>query len=181
MDHDSTTLLIRKRIRHWKTSLAGAASMLCPVVAIFLPPEWASKVLSASALLSGAVLLAANDPSNEKIQVAVHQVKTRVGKLPLPFLAAVLGVGAAGLLQCGCTTFRGLQRETAPDGTVRETDIRARTFWDSKSDLAKLRASMTDKTQGITIGSLGQESSGSNATTLIESVVRAAVGAAVKP
>ena len=177
MDDSSTTVLIRKRILHWKTSLAGVASMLCPVVAIFLPPEWGAKVLSASALLSGAALLAANDPTKETVQTVV---KTGGGKLPLPLLAAILCVGAAAMLLCGCSTFKSLQRETAPDGTVRETEIKARTFMDAKSDLAKLRASTTDKTQGMTIGALGQESSGSNAVSLAEALMRGAVSGAVQ-
>jgi len=180
--HSGTTMMIRKRILHWKTSLAGVASMLCPVLAIFLPPEWAAKVLSASALLSGAVLLAANDPGKDKLQGVVDQVKTTVGRLPLPLLALILAVGGVSLGVCGCSSFRSLQREeTSPDGTtIRQTELKARTFWDAKSDLGKLRASTTDKTQGMTIGSLGQESSATNVVNLVEAITSGAVAGAVK-
>ena len=85
-----------------------------------------------------------------------------------------------GLLLSGCGTFRSTQTETAPDGTVRTTKLFARTFFDSSSSLAKLRASTTDKTQGMTIGSLTQDSSGTNASTLLKEVVGAAVEAAIR-
>jgi len=184
MSHDSTTMMIRRRVRNWKTTVSGIAAIVCPVISLFLPPEWAAKLLAASGILAGSGLITAADATASEGKEAVKVVdkfKTRIGRLPLPLLAAVLSVGAAGWLICGCSTFRSLQTETAPDGTVRQTEIRARTFWDAKSDLAKLRASTTDKVQGMTIGSIGQESSGTNATALIESVVRAAVGAAIKP
>ena len=41
-------------------------------------------------------------------------------------------------------------------------------------------ASFTDETQGVAICGLSQESSGSNAVSLVESVTAAAVGAAIK-
>ncbi len=84
-------------------------------------------------------------------------------------------------LLSGCSTFTSLQTETAPDGSIRETRLKARTFFNARSDLAKLRATTTDKTQGMTIGALGQTADGSNVVTLVESVVGAAVRAAVKP
>src|ERR1051326_3368476 len=47
--------------------------------------------------------------------------------------------------------------------------------------LAKLSSGQTDKSQKLSIGSLNQESSGTNAVSLIESVIGTAVRAAVKP
>jgi len=162
MSANSTSMLIRRRIQHWKTSLAGISAIVCPLVSLFLPPEWAMKVLAVAAVLSGAGLISAADAKPSTM-------------VPLALLAPILGVLMLGT---GCSTFRSDQRETAADGTQRHTAIRARTFLDGKSDLAKLRASTTDKTQGMTIGSLGQESSGTNVTSLIEGVVGAAVRAA---
>lgn len=173
-DHDSTTQIIQRRIRHWKTTVAGVAAIVCPIIAPFLPPEWSRKVLEVALFLSGGALLAANDPSKGKV---ADVVKTITGKLPLPFLCAALALAVCP----ACSSFRSVQTETASDGTVRQTTIKTRTFFDGKSDLAKLRASTTDKVQGMTIGSLGQESSGTNVVSLIDSVVGAAVRAAIKP
>lgn len=88
---------------------------------------------------------------------------------------------SVALCLCGCTTFRSDQVKTDPDGTVTESHQVVRTFWDSKSAVAKLRASTTDKTQGLTVGSIDQESSGTNALTLIGIVVESAVRGAVTP
>lgn len=57
----STTQFIRRRVHHWRTTLAGIASIVCPVAALFLEPDLAVKVLSVSAVLSGAGLIAAAD------------------------------------------------------------------------------------------------------------------------
>lgn len=166
MDSDSTTQIIQRRIRHVKTTAAGIATMVCPLAALFAPPEWAAKLNSVALVLCGSGLLAAADA-----KPGVGPVQGIGLRL---FLATILGV-----LISGCSTFRSEQRETAPDGTQRVTTIRAHTFLDGRSDLAKLRANTTDKPQGMTIGQLGQETSGTNVTTLIDSVVGAAVRAAV--
>lgn len=65
------------------------------------------------------------------------------------------------------------------DGT-KQTTVRAFTLFDAKSELAKLRTTSTDKTQGVTLSGLVQESNGSNVVNLVESAVSAAVSAAVK-
>lgn len=80
------------------------------------------------------------------------------------------------LLLSGCSVLS--THQTDSDG--RKTTTRALTFFDSKSSLAKLHTTNTDKTQSVTVADLAQESSGSNAVNLIESVTRAAVTAAVK-
>jgi hypothetical protein len=83
----------------------------------------------------------------------------------------------------GCASVRIEQSETvAPDGESieRNTKFRANTFFDSKNELAKARTTMTDKTQGVAISGLEQESSGSNAVSLAEKVVEGAVRGAVK-
>ena len=87
------------------------------------------------------------------------------------------------LLATGCARFTSTVTErTLPDGVIeRVTVVRATTFFDSKSELAKLSSGQTDKSQKVSIGSLSQESSATNAVNLIESVVGAAVRAAVKP
>ena len=59
--------------------------------------------------------------------------------------------------------------------------MRAGTLFDSKSELAKLSSGQTDKSQKVSIGSLTQESSATNAVTFAEGIVSAAVRAAVRP
>lgn len=79
------------------------------------------------------------------------------------FLLAVV------ILAAGCASFKSTQSEsTGKDGvTVRTTVVRASTLFDAKSELAKLRATTTDKTQGLTIGSLDQSSTGTNAISAL--------------
>ena len=85
-------------------------------------------------------------------------------------------------LASGCARFKSTVTErTAKDGvTERVTKVSAGTLLDSKSELSKLSSGQTDKSQKVAIGSLSQESSGSNALSFTESVVGAAVRAAVK-
>ena len=81
----------------------------------------------------------------------------------------------------GCSTFSTVQTDESDTKTgIRKitTRIKTRTLFDSKSELAKLKASTTDKTQTVGVGSLSQESSGTNVVALIEAAVRAAVKAA---
>lgn len=70
------------------------------------------------------------------------------------------------VLACGCSHFQTSQTDTTTDknGVVasRITKASATTLFDAKSDLAKFRASQSDKTQSASVGSLSQESSGTN-------------------
>ena len=79
----------------------------------------------------------------------------------------------------GCARFNSTIYE-GPDGD-KETRVTAWTLWDSKSELSKLSSGQTDKSQKVTLGALNQESSATNALSFAESVVGAAVRAAVKP
>lgn len=68
------------------------------------------------------------------------------------------------------------------DGSVeRVTVVKAGTFFDGQSALAKLSSGQTDKSQKVSLGSLNQETSGSNALSLAEAIVGTAVCAAVRP
>ncbi len=81
----------------------------------------------------------------------------------------------------GCARFSSHQTFKMPDGSVKEQRQTVTTFWDSKSEIAKLRASTTDKTQGLTVGSLNEEASSTNVVDIVERVVGAVVKAAIKP
>ncbi len=82
----------------------------------------------------------------------------------------------------GCARFKSTVTEIEyPDGSKeRVTVVRASTFFESQSELAKLSSGQTDKSQKISIGALNQESTATNATSLVEAVVGAAVKAAVR-
>lgn len=81
----------------------------------------------------------------------------------------------------GCATQQTLLEENFPDGSSKTTRVTTRTFWDSKSELAKLKTSHTKTSQSVGITDLSQESTSTNVVDLVERVVGAAVKAAVKP
>lgn len=84
------------------------------------------------------------------------------------------------VLLCGCATQRTELEETSPDGSRKSSKTITRTFWDSKSELAKLKTSHTKATQSIGITGLDQESTSTNVVDLVERVVGAAVKAGVR-
>lgn len=65
MPEPSTTEIIRRRIRHTKTTLAGLATILGPIAATVWP-EHAGKIMLATSALTGAGLIAAADASQVK-------------------------------------------------------------------------------------------------------------------
>ena len=87
------------------------------------------------------------------------------------------------LLCTGCTSFLAVQTEVVvseTNRTERTTKVSATSFFDSKSELTKFRSTMTDKSQGQSIGNLSQESSGTNAVALAEALARGMMEGAVK-
>lgn len=97
-----------------------------------------------------------------------------------------LSVLVAALVASGCSTFVTRQTDASFDATTGAptrqitTTAKARTFWDSRSALANFKATQTDKTQSATVGGLNQESSGTNAVNLVESIARG-VAAGLRP
>ena len=85
---------------------------------------------------------------------------------------------ALAMLFTACASVRTHQEE-APDGT-RITDFTAKTFFDSKNELAKARTTMTDKSQGVSLSGLDQESSGSNAASIMRDIAGAVAEGAVR-
>lgn len=78
-------------------------------------------------------------------------------------------------LLSGCASFTTNQiderkNETTGEKTTVRTKVSVRTFFDSKSQLANSKASQTEKSQSATLGALNQESSGTNAVSLINAV-----------
>lgn len=98
-----------------------------------------------------------------------------------PVLLLALGAFAF----CGCAGFQTRQTDTEywTNGLPKRattTIASSHTFFDSKSALAKWRASQSEKTQGASVGSLGQESSGSNAVQVLRIVVESAAAGATR-
>ena len=86
-----------------------------------------------------------------------------------------------GLL-AGCATQTTRLTETTDEATgarTKTTEVKTRTFFDSKSELAKLKTSSTDKTQSVGVEGLKSESDSEGAQKIISSVIGAAVKAAV--
>lgn len=92
---------------------------------------------------------------------------------------------AAALAFVGCARFSTTQTDVSlenPNGTTTRTittKAASYTFFSSDSSLARWKASQTDKTQGAEVGNLAQHADATNVNAVIESVVGAAVKAAV--
>lgn len=100
-------------------------------------------------------------------------------------MAGLLGVVALSLLAGGCSQFRTVQtderyNEQTGEKTTITTKASSSTFFDSKSSLAKWKASQTEKSQGAEVGGLQQESNGTNIVNLFEAVARGAAAGAAK-
>lgn len=92
-------------------------------------------------------------------------------------------IAFTAVLLSGCASFSTTQIDESDAKTGSRkitTKIKTRTFFDSKSELAKLKATTTDKSQSVGVGSLAQEASGTNVTRIIDAVTQAAVTAAAK-
>ena len=80
----------------------------------------------------------------------------------------------AALAIAGCARFKTTQidERKAPDGQITKvsTIVSASTLFTSKSQLANFRANQTERQQGASVGSLSQESSGTNAVRALEAL-----------
>lgn len=87
----------------------------------------------------------------------------------------LLALALVAMTFTGCSHFTTTQKDLNYENGVplREitTKASAFTFWDSRSALANFKASQTDKTQGASVGSLNQESSGTNTAATIKALV----------
>jgi hypothetical protein len=94
-------------------------------------------------------------------------------------LALLLAIG----LVPGCARFSTSQSDIRYTNGVPERAIRTRassyTFFDSQSGLTRWKATQTDKSQGASVGSLNQESSGTNAVQAIKLIGEGAAKALV--
>ena len=73
------------------------------------------------------------------------------------------------LLLCGCASFHTKQTEYNPTNglPVKSTAVSIRSFFDSHNDVTKLRTTFTDKSQGIGVGAISENTSGSNVVSIL--------------
>lgn len=100
-------------------------------------------------------------------------------KTNLPLLLSLITILS------GCAHFQTTQTDERIDAKTQEktkitTQASSWTFFDSKSNLAKWKATQSEKSQGAEVGGLAQETTGTNATTIVSAVVEAAIRAAAK-
>jgi hypothetical protein len=82
---------------------------------------------------------------------------------------------------CGCANFSTTQTDTSYDPATGKiirkitTQASSATTFESKSELTKFKALQTDKSQSASVGSLGQESTSTNATAIFEAIGRGVV------
>lgn len=89
----------------------------------------------------------------------------------------------AALALTGCATQTTRLTETTDEASgarTKTTEVKTRTFFDSKSELAKLKTSSTDKTQSVGVEGLKSQADSEGVSTLVSGVVGAAISAAVK-
>ena len=94
-------------------------------------------------------------------------------------------MATALLLGSGCSSFRTSQsdsryNEKTGEITTITTKASSFTFFDSKSSLAKWKATQSEKSQGAEVGGLEQETSGTNTVDLIRALAEGAVMGAAK-
>lgn len=97
-------------------------------------------------------------------------------------LSLLLAIFAALWLLTGCATQTTTLTESVDTaGTyTKTTRVHTRTFFDSKSELAKLKTSSTEKTQSVGVEGLKSESSSEGVKNILDTAIEAAVRGAVK-
>jgi len=177
-------------ISSWKTTLFGLLAAVGAAVSAGIQtgiidathfPAWFKGMAALVSVIGTAgvgVFARDNNKTSEQVGAGHDDDNPPAAKI---LMLALFALGLAFvLLLTGCSSFRSEQVHTTADGSRIESRQHITTFWDSESKLSKLRISTTDKTQGLSVGSLSEESSGSNAVSLIKDVVGAAVESAVK-
>ena len=90
-------------------------------------------------------------------------------------LLVVILLAACLLFSPGCSSFRTVQTDERINAKTGEktkisTKATSRTFFDSKSALTSFKAAQTEKSQGASVGSLNQESAGTNAVNTLNAL-----------
>ena len=108
-------------------------------------------------------------PSRQQVAVTIERCVYALALTSLVWLAFLLS---------GCARFHSEQVETGTDGAKRTTHIYVLTLFDAHSDLTKLRATTTDKTQGLSLAGLSENASGTNFVRVLELIASIAAASA---
>lgn len=82
------------------------------------------------------------------------------------------------LVAGGCARFHSEQIETGMDGTKRTTHIYVLTLFDAQSNLTKLRATTTDKSQSTSLAGLSDSASSTNFVEILRLIASIAAATA---
>jgi len=74
------------------------------------------------------------------------------------------------LILAGCASSSTTQSRTLPDGSHETTHVRIYTLFDAHSEVTKLRTTMTDKSQGMGLGSISENASSTNLVEILRLV-----------
>jgi len=162
-----------------QTTICGIIALVGGLVAQFFP-EYARYGGFLAAVGTGVGLILARDNNKTSEQVGAPGAPVKVINLATLTLVCFVLFLAASLV--GCARFSSRMEKKAADGSSVVSVQRVSTFWDSQNAVAKLRASSTDKTPvGLTVGSINEESSTTNATAAAGELLGAALRVLVKP
>lgn len=105
-------------------------------------------------------------PASRSTAPSMEGVVRSLALLCVPVLAVSV--------MAGCARFKTTQVDERknPNGesTTISTTVSASTLWTSRSQLANFKAAQTEKSQGASVGSLSQESSGTNTVRALEAI-----------
>ena len=107
--------------------------------------------------------------TRQRLAIAIERIIYALALASLIWLLALVS---------GCARFHSEQVEEAADGTKRTTHIYVLTLFDAHSDLTKLRATTTDKTQGLSLAGLSESSSSTNFVRILELIAALAAASA---
>lgn len=164
--------------------LRGKKTIFCAVVALLYiigsalyGYECDGRVLTALGFGAAIFLrtaIASIIPPEIEEQQRVREAADREASMRYASLLRTLICAAVVVLCAGCASFSTTQEDLSYDeftgAATRKIVTRAasRTFFDAKSQLARFKATQTDKSQSAQVGELGQETSGTNAVQVLD-------------
>jgi hypothetical protein len=168
-------------MKSWKTTVCGVLGLLGGLIAQFFP-EYSRYGLFLASFGAGLGLLFArdNNVTSEQAGCAPAAPAANAGNLAGTITALVL---LCLLAVTGCARLHSVQTRVEWQGTNHVETVTKNTittFFDSHNDVAKLRASTTDKTQSLSLAGVDQGSAATNAAALASAIVDGATSAALK-
>lgn len=124
-------------------------------------------VIGAVVIIARVIVKLTPTPKDNTILERIIAFLKHIG-LHISAIAVLLALPA-------CSTFSTTQidertNQKTGETTKITTKAAARTFWDSKSNLAKWKATQSEKSQGAEVGGLGLESSGTNVVGVLNGI-----------